>query len=115
MALMNLGLLHLKAAYVNAVKTEQRQSRWKTACRSALGQLEGLGKLEAFHQSAARHFPPVVKISSDDQRRLRRNQLLDVLFQRLQLLSLPASEQPQMDADTMEIFGPARHIDLAME
>ena len=74
---------------------------------SPLGQLEDFAQVKPLNQDAARHFAPIVEISGDDQRRLSGYQLLDMLFQCLQLLRLPTLEQPQVNTDAMQIFRPA--------
>ena len=66
---MNIGALHMEAAYVDAVQSQNGQSRRKAAGRPASGGFEHLTHAD-ISQRISDSMPPVVEITSNNQGRV---------------------------------------------
>src|SRR5271154_1283706 len=101
LATMHARLPDCKSAHVNAIKRQQRQPRWETACETAMDVLEYFAQPKRLRQLDVSAPRPIVKIASDNQRSMRRNQPLDARTQRVQLTAAMAGKQTEMNAHAM--------------
>src|SRR5258708_13413348 len=58
---------------------------------------------------------PVIEIPGDNQRRVRRYQLFDAVFQKGDLPLAPTPEQPQVHIDAVKRVRPTRYGDFTMQ
>src|SRR5450759_3813947 len=111
---MHAALQHVKSAHIDAIQTQQRQSGWKTARRFSAMQMEHIVNMQLACQSLAQLVAPIIEITRDDQRRIRRYLIAHIFDQRDGLSTASPGEQTEMRTQTMHAPLPGQ-IDLAMQ
>lgn len=114
-AAVNLCLLYMKTANIDAIQAKQGQQARKATRGFPISVFENFAEVQAFGQRLACFYTPVVKIASYDHRGFRRHHGFDASTESVELLASPAGKETEMHADTVQFAIPTGDRKFAMQ